>query len=187
MKVNLPKLTSTMSVNLPFILLAAMELTLLETALIGLAAGLAQCFGKFSRPQPVHFVFNGAALSTSASLAFLAFHANSDHSFLGAAIWMAVTAVVYFVANTLPVAAIIACTEQQKMARIWYDFLLWTLPNYVLGTGLAFMAASASPWVSWKVAAPLLLVAWGVHRSYKVYTADQEQGETRAMSAAAGK
>ena len=52
MKVKLPGLTSTMSVNLPFLLLAVVQLNLLEASMVATAAGLAQCLGGSSRQQP---------------------------------------------------------------------------------------------------------------------------------------
>ena len=43
---------------LPFLLLAVAKLNLLEASLVAIAAGLAQCLGGNSRPEPVKVLFS---------------------------------------------------------------------------------------------------------------------------------
>ena len=60
LKVNLPGITGTMSVNFLFILLGILELSFAETLALGCAAILTQCFYR-DRPNAVQVVFNTCA------------------------------------------------------------------------------------------------------------------------------
>ncbi len=57
LKVNLPGITGTMSVNFLFVLLGVLELSLSETMALGCAAVVVQCLGR-DRPVPVQVAFN---------------------------------------------------------------------------------------------------------------------------------
>ena len=57
LKVNLPGITGTMSVNFLFILLGILELSFAETLVLGYAAILVQCFDR-DRPSPIQVTFN---------------------------------------------------------------------------------------------------------------------------------
>src|ERR1700688_2237460 len=57
LKVNLPGITGTMSVNFLFILLGVLELSLAETMALGCAAVVVQCFDR-DRPVPIQVAFN---------------------------------------------------------------------------------------------------------------------------------
>jgi hypothetical protein len=58
LKVKLPGMNSSMSVNMPFILLAVAELSLPEALLVGCASTLAQCLRVAqNRQNPVQIVF----------------------------------------------------------------------------------------------------------------------------------
>ena len=66
LKLKLPGLNGNMSVNLPFILIAVVELSLFEALMIAAASTLAQCFPKGGgRPKAVQTLFNVCLLYTS--------------------------------------------------------------------------------------------------------------------------
>ncbi len=187
MKVKLPGLTSTMSVNLPFLLLAIAELNLLEASLVAAAAGLAQTLGGENRPEFVKVLFNTCTLTNAAAASYVVFHhAGSEGKLTMVALWTAAAA-VYFLANTIPVATIIALSSGQKASKVWSDFFMWTFPCYVLGTGVAAIAMSAQSLVNWQALLPMVAVAYGVYRSYTMYASRMEaEAPVRAMAAGAG-
>ncbi len=185
MKVKLPGLTSTMSVNLPFLLLAVAKLNLLEASLVAIAAGLAQCLGGNSRPEPVKVLFSVCNVINAVAASYVVFH-HAGYGSSNVVIWTAVAAVMYFVANTVPVAAVIALAENQNAAKVWSDVFLWTFPCYVVGAGVAAIAASVQTAV-WIPMLPAAAVAYGVYRSYTMYANRMEAAEPqRAMAAGAG-
>ena len=57
LKVNLPGITGTMSVNFLFLLLGVLELSLSEAMALGCAAVVVQCFDR-DRPVPIQVAFN---------------------------------------------------------------------------------------------------------------------------------
>ncbi|HEY4781206.1 MAG TPA: hypothetical protein VIH54_05260, partial [Chthoniobacterales bacterium] len=67
LKVNLPGITGTLSVNFLFILIGVLELSFAETLILGAVSMLAQCFYR-DRPNAIQVTFNVCAgsLSTAA-------------------------------------------------------------------------------------------------------------------------
>jgi len=187
LKVKLPGLTSTMSVNLPFLLVAIATLNLFEASMVAAAAGLAQCLGGDSRPEPVKVIFNVANLINAVAAAFVVFHhAGVEGKLTSVAMWTVVAAVMYFVANTVPVAMVIGLSSGQKASKVWSDFFLWTFPYYAMGTGVAAIILSVNAAV-WMSLLPTAAVAYGVYRSYTMFASRMEATEPqRSMAAGAG-
>src|SRR5271165_4480388 len=102
LKVKLPGLTGNMAVNLPFLLLAATQLSMLEALLVALPPCAVQCFpkGGGNKPKMVQFLFNLSTIAVAVAAASLI---GTHFALLGAA--------GFFLAQTLPVASIIQATE----------------------------------------------------------------------------
>src|SRR3981189_2463843 len=67
LKIQLPGIDGTMSVNFLFILLSVLELSLPETLIIGCTATLAQClFGTQQKRVPIKIVFNVLSMMANA-------------------------------------------------------------------------------------------------------------------------
>src|SRR5438128_6590104 len=73
LKVNLPGITGTLSVNFLFILIGILELSFTETLILGAISMLAQCFYP-ERPKALQLAFNVCAGSIATALAYLAYH-----------------------------------------------------------------------------------------------------------------
>ena len=75
LKVRLPGITGTISVNFLFILIGIADFTLAETLTMGCLAILTQCLWRTkSRPHAVQVAFNVAALSISIGTAYQVTH-----------------------------------------------------------------------------------------------------------------
>src|SRR5580693_1504440 len=84
LKVSLPRLTGSMSVNLPFILLALSELSLAEALLITAASTLVQCLWSDSgQPKPIKTMFNVGVTLMAAQAAWFTMQAMAPNSGLG--------------------------------------------------------------------------------------------------------
>ena len=71
LKIKLPKLRGTMSVNFLFILIGVAELTITETITLGCIAALIQCLWKpRKRPAVVQVLFNISTLVVSIAISF---------------------------------------------------------------------------------------------------------------------
>src|ERR1035438_5627879 len=79
LKVNLPGITGTMSVNFLFLLLGVLELSLSETMALGCAAVVVQCIGR-DRPVPVQVSFNVCSTAVAIAVTFFAYRYAVLHS-----------------------------------------------------------------------------------------------------------
>lgn len=169
LKVRLPGMTGAMSVNMPFLVIAACQLSLFETLLVAGTSSLVQTLlAAEKRPMPVQVWFNFCVMSMSAATAYTAFHA----AFWGPlasnlAVLVTASAVAYFVANTVPVAVIITLTENGNVFKTWWSVCQWTFPYYVASAGLGTIFITAVAYVGWQVPLMLLPVMALIYRSYR--------------------
>ena len=112
-----------MSVNFLFILIGIVELDFPSTLIIGCTGSLIQCLWKSkTRPKPYQVVFNTGAMALSVAVSYYIYHAHmagmpADTN----PVQLGVTACIFFLMNTIPVAAAIGITEDKSLTRIWYD------------------------------------------------------------------
>src|SRR5579872_4308295 len=113
LKVKLPGLTGSMSVNLPFILVAAAEMSSSEALAVACFSTFVQCLPRATQKfNPVQAIFNFAnmALAVAATRFVFGFppfnNAVPSHALL-----LALAAGGFFLVNTVPVAIVISLTE----------------------------------------------------------------------------
>ena len=70
LKVNLPGITGTLSVNFLFILIGVLELSYTETLILGAISMVAQCLFP-DRPKAIQLTFNVCAGCVSTTLAYI--------------------------------------------------------------------------------------------------------------------
>ena len=158
LKIKLPGLNGNMSVDLPFILIAITQLGMFDALLVALPACAAQCFPKRGgKPKAIQLIFNLSAMTVAVASASLM---GNRFAPLGV--------LAFFIAQTLPVAAIISLTEGGAVRNIWSGIARYSFPFYVLSAGIATMVASAAPQLGWQtlLAVPVL---FAIFRSYESY------------------
>jgi diguanylate cyclase (GGDEF)-like protein/putative nucleotidyltransferase with HDIG domain len=169
LKVNLPGITGTMSVNFLFLLLGVLELSLSETMAIGCAAVVVQCFDR-DRPVPIQVAFNVCSTALAIAATFAAYRFPLFHRVVGnPSTLLFMAACVYFVANTVPVAAVISLTERRSLRRIWADCYFWSFPYYLVGAGVAGMMSWLHDFTDWQTSLLILPVVYLIYRSYRLY------------------
>ncbi len=183
LKVNLPGITGTMSVNFLFILLGILELSFAETLALGCVAILTQCFYR-DRPRFVQVIFNICATSFAISLAYCVYHVTLFRIQNNPAILLVATASTYFVANTIPVAGVISLTEHKSLRRIWSDCYFWSFPYYLVGAGVAGLVSWLNRVVDWQTSLLILPAVYLIYRSYRLYLAklEDEKGHVEEMA-----
>jgi hypothetical protein len=184
--VKLPGMTSSMSGNLPVILLAVTQLGLLSSLLVAVTAAIAQSYTSVgNKTKPIQFVFNACTLLNAAGIAYLAYHSRLAGAFTTIhTLSLVLAAGAYFLANTAPVAGIIGLTEGGNPLALWHKIFLWSFPNYVVGAGLTAIASTFSAATRPVTVAALMLALFAVHQSYKLYVGGAEQTQPRARAAA---
>src|ERR1700683_124726 len=137
-KVKLPGMASSMSGNLPVILLGVTQLGLFASLLVAVTAALAPSYAASGvKAQPIQFLFNACTLLNASGLAYFAFHSHIVGAQATAHTMSVVLAAsIYFLANTAPIAGIIGLTEGGNAFALWHKVFLWSFPNYVIGAGL---------------------------------------------------
>jgi hypothetical protein len=144
MKIRLPGLKTSISLNFVFILLGIGLFSFSETVLIGLGGALVQSLWKpLHRPKAVQVFFNGACLTVCSAAAFWAAHALP--ALLGsssAAAMMTVGACAYVVLNTGMVSLVISLAEGQSLKQLWPQCYEWTFPYFLVGAAVAGLASA---------------------------------------------
>jgi energy-converting hydrogenase Eha subunit A len=198
LKVKLPGITSSMSGNLPVILLGVTQLGLFASLLVAVTAAVAQSYSSDrssggNKTKPIQFVFNACTLLNATGLAYLVYHsqvfgANATAHTISLSLVLA--AATYFLANTVPIASIIGLTEGGHPFALWHKVFLWSFPNYVIGAGLTAIASTFGAIFGTisglATLAALLAVLFAVYRSYKMYVGRAEQPQPKAMAMASG-
>jgi len=177
LKLKLPGLNGSMSVNLPFILIAVVELSLFEALMIAAASTLAQCFPKGGgRPKAVQTLFNVSTAAVAVGLAGLILHGGMPlpSTWLSGSLLLSLTAASYFLSQTLPVATIISLTEGRGVRRTWSSIFHLSFPCYVLSAGVTSLVTTASHRIGWQIPLLVLPTMYGVYCSYRLYFGQAE-------------
>ena len=171
LKVKLPGSDSNVSMNLPFILIAVAEMSFPETVLIAACSALIQGLpNKGWRMKPVQVLFNVSALVVAVAAADLMFRYSAAIPSLAAkSLLIALAGTAFLVADTVPVAAVIALTENINLVTVWREMLTLTFSYFVLSAGVAAIAATATHYVGWQTPLLVLPVMTGAYISYKRY------------------
>jgi diguanylate cyclase (GGDEF)-like protein/putative nucleotidyltransferase with HDIG domain len=168
LKVYLPGITGTMSVNYLFILAAVTDLTLPQTIAIGCASGLAQLLLRTKkRARAVQVLFACASQVNCSALAYLVYHAPWIPQTLPARLLGA--SATYFLFNTASVGAIICLTEGKTFSTLWRDNFFWTGPYYVAGGALAGLFHYWNRYAGWETAVLVFPIVYLIYSSYNLY------------------
>ncbi len=186
LKVGLPDVNGSMSVNFLFILISIAELNFSETLALGCCAILAQCYISGRRwPKPEQVVFNVSSAAVAISLAYLTYHGPLLTFFHSPSLRLMFSACVYFVLNTLPVATIISLTENKSVRKIWADCYFWSFPYYLVGAAVAGMVGWVSQKAGWQPTLLALPAMFVIYRSYRLYLSKLENEKRHVADVAA--
>jgi len=171
MKVRLPGITGTISVNFLFILIGIADFTLAETLTMGCLAILTQCLWRTkSTPRLVQVAFNVGALSVSIAAAYQVSHfamALARAESLPA--MLALAACVFFVSNTLLISGVLCLLEGRPLGKIWQQCYLWSFPYYLVGSAIAGLVTVSSRAIGWQGSLLVLPLMYLVYTFYRLY------------------
>src|SRR5437868_6203834 len=181
LKVQLPGIDGTMSVNFLFILLGVLELSLPETLLIGCTATLVQSVWQArNRLDPVKVLFNVAGMMANASaLTYITYHSLAQRFGSSKPILLMVAALVFFFANTLPISIVIALTEGKSSRRVWSECYFWSFPYYLVGAAAVGLVGIVNRSAGWETSLLVLPLIYWVYRSYRLYLGRLEAEKER--------
>jgi hypothetical protein len=188
MKVKLPGVNGNMSVNLPFLLTAVVNLSAVEAIVVTCVSTAVQCWprknAKFNAQQ---MTFNLSMMTLAACLASLVFHAQ----WLAAASWanstlaLVLATVTLFLGQTVPVAGIVAVSETKATVEVWRKLAQLSFPYYVVSAGLTSMVQTVSSHLGWELALAVFPVMYGIHQSFRLYFAKMAETPRQELLARA--
>src|SRR4051794_8842186 len=189
LKVRLPGVNGTMSVNFLFVLLGIVELNLPETLLIGLTGIVTQSLWKSRKITLVHLTFNlgGNAAAIGASYAAYQWVNNGWFSHFAHSLPLSLMAAActYFLANTVPIAAVISLTEHKPVQKIWKECYFWCFPYYLFGAALTGLAHVINQHAGWETSLLAFPAVYWIYRSYRLYLErlEHEKNHVEEMAA----
>jgi diguanylate cyclase (GGDEF)-like protein/putative nucleotidyltransferase with HDIG domain len=181
LKVQLPGIDGTMSVNFLFILLGVVELSLPETLAIGCTSTLVQSVWQArKRPDPVKVLFNVLGMMANASaLCYWSYHWLDTKVGNNKPILLMVAALVFFLANTLPISVVIALTENKTSRKVWSECYFWSFPYYLVGAAAVGLVGIVNDRTGWQTSLLVLPLIYWVYRSYRLYLGRLEAEKRR--------
>lgn len=187
LRIKLPGVTGTMSVNLPFILVAAAQMNTAEALAIGFISTFFQCLAKGKKFNGIQVAFNCSAITLAVAAMRLIYAAPPVASAVGSpAMRLALAGAGYAVANTVPVAIVIGLTEGVSMLRTWLEMLQLSFPYLVASAGIAGLTLTLSQEAGWQVPLAVLSIMAGIFQSYRRYFAATSMRMQSSGRAAAG-
>ncbi|HMF90681.1 MAG TPA: hypothetical protein VKL40_08570 [Candidatus Angelobacter sp.] len=171
LKVKLPGMAGNMSVNLPFILVAVAEMSLLEALIVGCLSNLVHCLPSDQRNfNLVRTSFNVCTMALA-----VAFTRLIDGSSLLASLVtshplrLAIATAGFFLVNTVTVAIVISLTENKNVFRSWLGIFQLSFPYFLASAGVAGVVLTLVVRVGWQVPILILPLMAGVYYSYRRY------------------
>jgi diguanylate cyclase (GGDEF)-like protein/putative nucleotidyltransferase with HDIG domain len=171
LKVRLPMVFATLSVNFLFILVGIVRFGLPEAMMLGAGGIFVQCLWRPRvRPKAIQIAFSVAAIC----LAIISAH-SVFHGLLGR--WMGelhpirlgLAAMTYYVVNTVLVAGVIGLTENKSIYRTWYDTYFWVMRYHMAAASVAWLIVVLSKQEGWQAALVLFPLVYFIYRSYRMY------------------
>lgn len=170
LRVKLPGLTGTMSVNLPFILVAIGTLSASESMIVGCVSSLTQSLpASRKRFNKVQAIFNVSNMALAIAATRAIYGSMSPASANSSCLSLVVATAGFFIVNSMPVAIIISLTEHSHPARTWAEMFQLSFPYYVASAGIAGAALSMSGHIAWWHPVVILILVLGILHSYRRY------------------
>lgn len=176
LKIRLPKIHGTISLNFLFILIGVAQLTLCETMILGCVATLAQSVWKTrTRPKPIQMLFNASAVMLSVAAAYPGSHLLAPGNNLPTL--LASAACIYFLTNAALICLVLSLVEGRAFHNVWRQCYLWTFPYYLVGATIASLFCLSTRFAGWKHPLLVLPVMYLVYWYYRFYLAQRGQRE----------
>ena len=172
-KVRLPGIRGSLSLNFLFILIGVSQLSFSETLALGAIAAGMQCLWK-SRTQPgiAQVLFNISALTMAITSANFIYHLPQIQQVNGR-IPVLLALAACLLTNTVLVATVLSLVETRPFLRIWHQCSFWSFPYYLMGSGVAGLMSYSSQFVGWRTSLLVLPIAYLIYLHYRLYVERQ--------------
>jgi hypothetical protein len=171
LRLKLPGLTGTMSVNLPFILVAIAALNASESMVVGCLSTLTQSLpARRKKLNKIQAVFNVCSMALAIAATRLIYESPVlPASVSSPSLRLLVATGAFFVANSMPVAVVISLTENSHPLWVWAEMFQLSFPYYVASAGIAATVLGMSDRIGWWQPTVMLLIVVAMLHSYRRY------------------
>lgn len=170
LKLTLPGFESNMAMNLPFMLLAIVQLPMPEAIAVGAASTFVQTLPRSGQTvKPAQALFNVCNMVNAIAIASVVSGRALQLASLNKPFLIASAALAFFLADTMPVAAIISMTSPMRWLEGWSEIALMTFPYFVLSAGMACIAGTGFQSIGWAAGLGSLGVMLAVYRCFEFY------------------
>ncbi len=171
LKVKLPGLTGSMSVNLPFILVAVAEMSLIEALIVGCLSNLMQYLPRTRKKfNPVQAAFNFGVMALAVGTTHLIYGSAAVVKVASSpSLRLGIAAAGFFLVNTVAVAIVMFLTEGKSIPHTWLELFQLSFPYFLASAGVAGVALTLASRVGWQVPLSILPLMWGVFYCYRRY------------------
>jgi len=182
LKIKLPGIDGTMSLNFLFILLGVLEMSFGETLAIGFAAVLVQsCWRSSKRLEPIQILFNLSQLPVGTAAAYGIYRLVSNYLLHGPGpLALLLAAIGYFAFNTLAMSVIIRLTENKPILKVWSECYFWSFPYYLVGAAIAGLISFLNRHIGWQASLLVVPPVYLMYRSYHLYLGKLENEKRHA-------
>ncbi len=169
LRVTLPGITGTLSVNFLFILVGIAELGYSEALTLGGVAMIAQSVLP-GRPTAIQLTFNVCAGALSTAMAYFVYHNPLCIDLIGnRPLLLCLTASIYFIVNAGCIAVVISFSEGKPLRQILVDCYFWSFPYYLVGAGIAGTISWINHSFNWETSLLFVPAIYIIYRSYRLY------------------
>jgi len=182
LKITLPGNTYRLSATYMVSMVGVMMLGFPQTLLLGMTCAAGQCLWHPRQTKLVHLVFNLSSALISSACCWAIYHDTWPVIPLPAR--LLVTALAYFLTNTLCVAGMVALTEERELWRVWPGDYFWTAPQYLVGAAAAALIRMSTGYFGWQWTLLALAAAYLIGSTYRLYLARLEEEKRHAVQMA---
>ena len=169
MKVAAPAMAGKMSFNFIFVLIGLTDLTLPETLLVGCASVVIECVWRpSSRTTLLEVFFSIANMAVAIACATAVVQHPVLRPLLPVELLIIMATGAFFIANTFPMAAVVALSTQGTVLRIWRERSWDFVPMYALGAAMACVFHHLAKYTGWQIALLILPVTFLLYRTYRL-------------------
>jgi len=171
LRVRLPGISGSLSLNFLFILISVSQLSFSETLVLGTVATGMQCVWNTRTPPGIaQVLFNISALTMAITSAHFIYHLPQIQQLNGRMpVMLALAACFFFLTNTVLVAAVMSLVETRPFLRLWRQCSSWSFPYYLMGAGVAGLMSYSSQHVGWRTSLLVLPIACLICLHYRLY------------------
>jgi hypothetical protein len=171
LKVTLPRVEGTLSVNFLFTIVGILELSLPETLIIGLASTLGQFYWRSARRlKLVQLVFNLSQVTLSSTIAYSTYRLTLIHvPQASEPLAVLVATIVYFGCNSAAMSTIIGLTDSKSIFNVWIESYSWSSAYYLVGGAAAGLISLLNRHIAWQSSLLVLPPIYLIYRSYRLY------------------